>query len=140
MSERAQPNRWRCLQAGCNPVLDAASATAHRTATGHRVARWPVRSPEGQRKARQRNRSGYYDRYNVGAKSRASRSPLMAATALVPSDWEPSQCTNRQGGGAFDVAGEFGGFEDETNCGYCSWCEKNDEDGGSEYAWGEDDF
>jgi len=65
--------RWRCLVSGCNPVLDAASAEAHQTATGHRVARWPVRSAEGRRRARDRNRSGYYDKYNVGAKSYEQR-------------------------------------------------------------------
>ena len=65
--------RWRCLASGCNPVLDAASAEAHRVATGHRVARWPVRSAEGRRRAQERNRSGYYDKYNVGAKSYEQR-------------------------------------------------------------------
>lgn len=74
MTERKQSNRWRCLTTGCNPKLygDAAAA-AHREAEGHRVAKWPVRSAEGQRRARQRNRSGYYDKYNIGAKSRAAR-------------------------------------------------------------------
>lgn len=68
MSEKPQPNRWRCLASGCNPVLDQSSAEAHKTQTGHRVAKWPVRSAEGQKKARQRNKSGYYDKYNVGSK------------------------------------------------------------------------
>lgn len=74
MSEMAQPNRWRCLTVGCNPVLHGEDAAeAHREATGHRVAKWPVRSAEGRRRARQRNRSGYYDKYNVGAKARPER-------------------------------------------------------------------
>ena len=89
MSERAQPNRWRCLQVGCNPRLDAASASAHRTATGHRVARWPVRSADGQRKARQRNRSGYYDRYNVGAKSAEARGLTTRHDRDEWDDYEP---------------------------------------------------
>jgi ribosomal protein S4 len=62
--------RWRCLTVGCNPVLygqDQADdhVTAH---TGHRVAKWPVRSQEGHRRARKRNQTGYYDKYNVGPK------------------------------------------------------------------------
>lgn len=73
MSERAQPNRWRCLAVGCNPKLDETKAAAHARESGHRVARWPVRSAAGKRKAKARNRSGYYDRYNVGAKSAEAR-------------------------------------------------------------------
>lgn len=73
MGERKQPNRWRCLQTGCNPILDEESAKAHKEETQHRVAKWPVRSREGQKKAHQRNRSGYYDKYNVGAKSYQAR-------------------------------------------------------------------
>ena len=61
--------RWRCLAVGCNPILDADTAEAHRRETGHRVAKWPVRSAEGRRRARVRNRTGYYDKYNVGAKA-----------------------------------------------------------------------
>lgn len=72
MGERTQPNRWRCLTVGCNPVLQGESAAAaHKSDTGHRVAKWAVRSAEGKRRARQRNRSGYYDQYNVGFKARA---------------------------------------------------------------------
>jgi hypothetical protein len=76
MSERAQPNRWRCLVVGCNPVLlSEADAGTHVDIFGssHRVAKWPVRSKDGQRRARARNRSGYYDKYNVGAKSPQAR-------------------------------------------------------------------
>lgn len=69
MPDREQPNRWRCLRAGCNPILDENSAHTHNQETGHRVAKWPVRSAEGKRRAHIRNRSGYYDKYNVGAKS-----------------------------------------------------------------------
>ena len=73
MSERNQHKRWRCLATGCNPKLQEASAVKHREETGHRVAKWPIRSPEGKAKARERNRTGYYDRYNVGAKSAEAR-------------------------------------------------------------------
>lgn len=70
MGERAQPNRRRCLQVGCNPLLiGAAAADAHRAETGHRTAAWPVRSAEGRRRAKVRNQTGYYDKYNVGAKA-----------------------------------------------------------------------
>lgn len=71
--ERPQPERWRCLAKGCNPVLDVNTALKHREESGHRVAKWPVRSEAGQRRAQARNRSGYYDRYNVGAKSARAR-------------------------------------------------------------------
>lgn len=69
MAEKDQPKRWRCLQAGCNPVLNEQAADYHRDETGHRVAKWPVRSEKGKAKARRRNRTGYYDKYNVGAKA-----------------------------------------------------------------------
>lgn len=54
-------------------MLDEISAAAHTSDTGHRTAKWQVRSAAGKRKAKQRNRSGYYDRYNVGEKSAAAR-------------------------------------------------------------------
>lgn len=74
MSERDQHNRRRCLTPGCNPVMHGdEQAAAHATKTGHRTAKWPIRSPAGKRKARQRNKSGYYDQYNVGAKSAEAR-------------------------------------------------------------------
>lgn len=74
MTEKAQPDRWRCLAVGCNPkLIGQPAAASHKAETGHRVAKWPVRSAEGRRRARARNRSGYYDRYNVGAKSYPSR-------------------------------------------------------------------
>lgn len=57
--------RWRCLKTGCNPVLDAATAEAHKAETGHRVAAWPVRSKEGTRRAIARNKSSYYRKYNI---------------------------------------------------------------------------
>lgn len=69
----AKGERWRCLAVGCNPVLNAETAAAHRNDTGHRVALWPVRSAEGRRRAKVRNRTGYYDKYNVGEKSYSSR-------------------------------------------------------------------
>lgn len=51
------PNeRWRCLKTGCNPKLwGEDAADEHLNATGHRVAKWPVRSAEGHRKQRERN-------------------------------------------------------------------------------------
>jgi hypothetical protein len=64
-----QSDRWRCLTVGCNPTLNSTTAATHRDETSHRVAAWPVRSAEGRRRAAVRNRTGYYDRYNVGAKS-----------------------------------------------------------------------
>lgn len=73
MAERPQPDRWRCLQRGCNPVLDAETAKEHTQQTAHRTAKWPVRSAAGQRAASRRNRSGYYDQYNVGAKAASVR-------------------------------------------------------------------
>lgn len=67
-------NRWRCLITGCNPKLyGEQAANEHKAETGHRVAKWPVRSPEGKRRSRLRNKTGYYDKYNVGAKSAAVR-------------------------------------------------------------------
>jgi hypothetical protein len=66
-------NRWRCLVTGCNPKLNSDSAREHKAATGHRVAAWPVRSAEGVRRAKARNRTGYYDQYNVDEKSARNR-------------------------------------------------------------------
>lgn len=74
MSKQRNANRWRCLTVGCNPKLyGEQAANDHNDATGHRVAKWPVRSEEGKRRARIRNKTGYYDKYNVGAKSAAVR-------------------------------------------------------------------
>lgn len=59
---------------GCNPVmLSIESMESHQAETGHRTAKWPIRSAEGKRRAHVRNRSGYYDKYNVGEKSRSAR-------------------------------------------------------------------
>lgn len=66
-------SRMRCLTAGCNPVLDETSGPTHREVTGHRVAAWPVRSAEGMRRAKLRNKTGYYRKYNTGDKSPAER-------------------------------------------------------------------
>lgn len=61
--------RWRCCIVGCNPKLwSMAAAEAHRIDKAHRVARWPVRSAEGERKQRERNRAGYYRRYSTRPK------------------------------------------------------------------------
>lgn len=73
MAERNQRNRWRCTVVGCNPKLIGQAAADAHAATGHRVAKWPIRSPQGKAKARERNRTGYYDQYNVGEKSAAAR-------------------------------------------------------------------
>ena len=60
-----KPERWRCCVVGCNPILPSESAaTVHADAAGHRVAKWPVRSEAGEAKATERNKTGYYDRYN----------------------------------------------------------------------------
>ena len=85
MSERNQRKRWRCLTVGCNPVLNETTAAAHAQETGHRVAKWPVRSRAGKAKAKQRNRSGYYDKYNVGEKSYEARG-LGRGMGLSPED------------------------------------------------------
>lgn len=84
--------RQRCLTVGCNPKLsDLEAATAHRQETGHRTAAWPVRSKEGQRRARARNRNGYYDKYNVGPKSRSARAEHIGGGSLrdlsTMTDW-----------------------------------------------------
>ena len=74
MAEKNQTNRWRCTVAGCNPVLIGESAAeSHRDSKGHRIAKWPIRSEAGKKKAAKRNKSGYYDKYNVGAKSYENR-------------------------------------------------------------------
>lgn len=74
MTERNQRNRWRCTVVGCNPVmLNLEMMEMHQAETGHRTAKWPIRSPEGKAKARVRNRTGYYDKYNVGEKSPEAR-------------------------------------------------------------------
>lgn len=63
--------RWRCLTVGCNPRLNGHTAIKHKEDTGHRTAKWPVRSAAGKAKQRIRNKTGYYDKYNVGYKSRS---------------------------------------------------------------------
>lgn len=60
----AAKERWRCLTVGCNPKLDKDSAANHKAQTGHRTAKWPVRSAAGQRKQRERNAAaGRYKDY-----------------------------------------------------------------------------
>lgn len=74
MAEKIQSNRWRCLTTGCNPVMYGNEvAELHKDDSGHRVAKWPVRSAKGRKLARERNKSGYYNKYNVGAKSYENR-------------------------------------------------------------------
>lgn len=71
-------NRYRCLSTGCNPIMfGEKEANEHAHTTGHRTAKWPVRSAEGERKARIRNKTGYYDKYNVGEKSYFAREHLI---------------------------------------------------------------
>jgi hypothetical protein len=48
--------RWRCLEVGCNPMLRGHNVEQHKEQTGHRVAKWPVRSEAGKAKQRERNR------------------------------------------------------------------------------------
>lgn len=68
--EQDQTNRWRCTVADCNPVLIGEDvANQHVDETGHRIAKWPIRSKAGKAKAKNRNRNGYYDKYNVGDKA-----------------------------------------------------------------------
>jgi hypothetical protein len=73
LAQLVSAERWRCTVTGCNPVIDEAGATKHRDTTGHRVAKWPKRSAEGERKAQLRNQTGYYDKYNRGEKSPENR-------------------------------------------------------------------
>lgn len=74
MAERDQTNRWRCLIVGCNPkLIGREAAEDHERLAGHRIAKWPVRSAEGKKKANARNKSGYYRKYNVGDKSPMAR-------------------------------------------------------------------
>lgn len=73
MAEKEQPKRWRCLTKDCNPFLNELTADLHKDETGHSVAKWPVRSTKGKAKAALRNATGYYGKYNVGAKSYAAR-------------------------------------------------------------------
>lgn len=60
--------RYRCMVKGCNPVLFGEHAVAqHKADTGHtKIYKWPVRSEAGKRKQRERNRNGYYGKYNFG--------------------------------------------------------------------------
>lgn len=53
-------SRWRCLEVGCNPKLKGHTAQQHKEQTGHRVAKWPIRSAAGEAKQRERNRLSPY--------------------------------------------------------------------------------
>ena len=75
--DEPQPVRWRCLEVGCNPILNEQGALTHKELTDHRVAKWPVRSKAGKAKAKKRSETGYYDQYNVGLKSAAVRAPFI---------------------------------------------------------------
>jgi len=78
--------RWRCLATGCNPALNEASATEHKAETGHRVALWPVRSAEGERRAHIRNRTGYYDKYNHAGAVASRPSPYAPTRTMFSED------------------------------------------------------
>lgn len=54
-------------------MLSVEVMESHQAETGHRTAKWPIRSAERKRRARVRSRSGYYDKYNVGEKERGVR-------------------------------------------------------------------
>lgn len=113
-------NRFRCTVVGCNPKLYGENAAeAHKKDTGHRTAKWPVRSAEVKRRARQRNESGYYDKYNVGAKIAVSRGLVSAPS--VESDYlnrldirigNPVQLSSE--GSAVYAGGEFWGWENPS--------------------------
>lgn len=125
MAEKDQHNRYRCLEKGCNPVMKAESpeaakalGEAHTKSTGHRTAKWAIRSVTGKAKAKSRNQTGYYDKYN-GTKPRPD---FMAPSMDSGSNWY----NERSPGEAIFVGGEFYGYED------------SDDDG--EYSFGEDDF
>lgn len=121
-------DRWRCLMTGCNPQLFGESAaTAHKNETGHRVAKWPVRSPEGERRAQIRNQTGYYDKYNVGPKSPEARLGTKRRksekfdTGSVQDISALSTCP-------YQEVGEWHGDgfpPSPTDCGECSWCAEN---------------
>lgn len=100
MGERNQPNRRRCLTTGCNPVMHGdAAAAAHTAETGHRTAKCPQRSAAGKAKARERNRTGYYDKYNVGEKSAEARGIEPGVRGARPSvDESPRSGLRRFGG------------------------------------------
>ena len=119
MSKRKNnDNRFRCLVTGCNPVLfGQTAATEHFQKLGHRTAKWPVRSAEGERRARARNKSGYYDKYNVGHKARSVRFGGAASTETLA---EPTSTSG------------WATFTEERDDAWDIW--------GNEYAWGEDDF
>lgn len=67
-----QPDRWRCLEVGCNPFLTEASAKDHKQVTRHQVAKWPERSPEAIIRDRKRSR-GHHRKYNAGRNRGGSR-------------------------------------------------------------------
>lgn len=64
--ERVTVERWRCCTTGCNPQLNQDNAHAHSAETGHRVAKWPVRSEAGIKLEQERNRTGYHRKYGRG--------------------------------------------------------------------------
>lgn len=77
MAEKNQKNRWRCTITGCNPRLFSEQASEnHATEMSHRTAKWPIRSAADKAEANKRNKTGYYDKYNVGNKSWENRGHL----------------------------------------------------------------
>lgn len=113
----ANTNRWRCLTVGCNPKLyGQPAAHEHRDVTGHRVAKWPVRSEEGKRRARIRNKTGYYDKYNTGHKDPRIRL------------------------GRPSLDDQIGGLRFRPSAVALSAADMADNGYGDEDAWGEDDM
>lgn len=89
MSERNQPGRWRCTVVGCNPVMKSTEVMeSHQAETGHRTAKWPIRSVEGKAKAKRRNKTGYYDKYNVGAKTAVARGLTRSGGSDDSDEWD----------------------------------------------------
>lgn len=95
--------RHRCLTVGCNPYLGSlAEAESHKSETGHRIAKWPVRSKAGERRAMIRNRSGYYNKYNFGNKSYSAFQKRVNGTDYLSHD-----DYDDYSGGEFSADGPF---------------------------------
>lgn len=102
--------RYRCLVSGCNPLLiDKDAADKHKGSTGHRVAKWPVRSTEGEKKAKERNKNGYYKKYNKNSRS------SYRANTLVFDDDDNRDCVS---------CGTQLEFEYPSHWKYCLHCAK----------------
>lgn len=97
MTKNTQQDRWRCCITRCNPkLIGYPAALEHKQETGHRIARWPVRSAYGKAQAHLRGVTGYYDKYNVGAKSAFARG-LVPASKSTSLDMGGSICQDETG-------------------------------------------